>query len=139
MRRLVVGLLLAAGCSSTEPSPTTGTFVLRSIGGETLPAAVANPGSEMIVADTITISFDGLGMPLRLYDRHDYLQSGQIHPVAVSSQIELHGDQLTFLPVACPPGAFCIDTKPTGTLRGDSLTIAYASGIGLRTRIFTRR
>lgn len=68
---LLAGVLLAAaGCSSAEPRPTSGEFVLQTVNGEPLPAIVLQGefATVTMLADTILLFEDGTG--LRIQRRH---------------------------------------------------------------------
>jgi hypothetical protein len=121
--RVLISLLLAAGCSSgTEPLRGE-VYVLLSIDGVSVPAPYTKTPSSngRIIADTLAFDIETRGIRRTLYegaggasDRHEseerfsYLRTGD----AVS---------ITF---ACPPNADCVPGPHlVGKFAGTSLTI----------------
>ena len=129
-RCLIVGAVaLVMGCSdSLSPLEVAGTYVLRTIDGNPLPATLAISGTHtdysiMVVADTLVLTPDRSGMLITIQDIVHDESGGEVERVRADSHLSFRttGDQLeiTFL---CPPNAL-MNCAP-----GPHMTARLASG-----------
>jgi hypothetical protein len=143
---LLTLVVLAVGCSGTNTAPETseGTFVLRKVAGEPLPASVRTDqfGGEYL-ADTLR--FTPLSLALfaeptaerRIVERQP--AGATVERVEFVSY-DREGSHFQFrYPCAPDPTADCMVGFSTGTLSGDTLVVIAHPNSGLRSPLVYER
>ncbi len=134
--RPIAGLLAAlvfAGCDVSGPGGSGGTWVLRSVAGEAMPARIHADESPLLVrADTLYVGvhdsrFRG---PLARFVRWVALPGGPPSRSNTLYRYERVGDQVT-LRLTCPSIADCAIDQRRGAFSADILTLEHTpSGYG---------
>ena len=136
VRALIVGAAVAAAAACSDglnPFDPADVYVLRTVGGEPLPALGSQHGDVTvhIVADTLRLRLNGSGS-------HSGVQrivspgsgpDGNLIPQSGDFTYEQVGDrvEITF---ACPPNALCIrGPHIVGRLVGDILEVELSLGL----------
>jgi hypothetical protein len=132
MNRFVPLLVLVAACrGADDPRPLTGSlYVLQSIGGDALPAAitpVAVATPTVVYADTIALRPDGTG-------ERRTLRNGPVEGTKVLDRSNLvwtrTGTAVDIrIVLECPFGADCFVPEYHGTEESGKITITTGAGI----------
>jgi hypothetical protein len=126
--------ILAVGCGSpTDSNPLAGTFVLRTIAGEALPALAweTEYTAIHIIADTLLIPPRGRAEERRTAEVHSSVphHSQKVHTTSSEIGIRLAAGRLE-LSYVCPPNANCVaGPHLIGRLTDVGLTFETASGM----------
>jgi hypothetical protein len=138
-RRICIGVLacvgtLAIGCGSpTDADLLAGTYVLRGIAGEPLPALAweTEYTAVHILADTLHLVPGGRGEVRRTVEVHSFVPqpSQQVSSMRSELGIRLHRGRLELTHV-CPPNANCVaGPHLIGQLTAEGLTFDTGDGI----------
>lgn len=126
-----LGVAATIGCrDSVSPRAPAGTYALRSIRGEALPAQEFENAfvTSMIVADTLRLRADGTGTQRRIA----IYVGGTASPQHVDATTELHyvvGNDRIEITFVCPPNASCVaGPHVIGTLTLSGFTVSWALG-----------
>ena len=119
---LAASLVLVAGCDDPlAPGDVAGTYVLETVDGDALPAAIAaGPQERVIVSVVIELSDDGTGDVTHV-ERID----GVVYSSVMSVEYEIRRDEGFVAELPCPPNALC--TAPphlVGRFRGGRLELS---------------
>ena len=133
-----VAAALAMGCGdSLSPAGVAGTYVLRTIDGDSLPTtpAISGPRTDytiVVVADTLRLAPDGSGMLVTIEDIVHEGSGGEVERVRVDAALHFSTSdgriEITFV---CPPNAL-MNCAPgphmTARLASDGLSVSRPSG-----------
>jgi len=125
---LLLGAPLGSGCTTEPAGPElgNGTYVLRAVAGEQLPAAVfTHPFGGRYISDTLRFEPRQLALFAGpTLERTTVVQVEDRTPMVTTEFLayERDGDVLTFS-LPCPPEADCAIGFTRGTLSGDQLEI----------------
>ena len=119
---LAASLVLLAGCDDPlAPGDVAGTYVLETVDGDALPAAIAaGPQERVVVSVVIELSDDETGEV-----SHFEVIDGIGYSSVVSIAYEIAGDEGFVAEFPCPPNALC--TAPphlVGRFRGGRLELS---------------
>lgn len=126
--------VLAIGCGTpTDAKPLAGTYVLRTIAGDPLPALAwqTEYTAIHIVADTLLIRPRGRAEERRMVEVHSFVphHSQKVHTTRSELGIRFAPGRLE-LTYVCPPNANCVaGPHLIGRLTDEGLTIETASGM----------
>ena len=129
MKKIALVLLMTAACQGTDdPKPLTGQlYVLQSIEGEALPAAITPAGVAtpiVVYADTLALHADGTGERRLLRSSAD--GSKILVPVGLT-WVRSGTAVIIRLDSNCPPNADCFVPQYSGTEENGQITITTAS------------
>lgn len=129
----LLGAPLASGCTTEPAGPVlgSGTYVLRTVAGAELPAAVlAQPFGGRYLSDTLRFEPRSLALFAGpTLERSTVVQVGNEAPMTTTEFLafEREGDVFTFL-VPCSLEVDCAIGFIRGTLTGDELEVTLPSG-----------
>jgi hypothetical protein len=127
-RSLIVAAILLAGCDKGAPT-LSGTYTLRSVGGDTLPAASITGVAQTTLADTV-VFIQELSPRQSPQAEHRYAvrsnSSGVVFANTFREQYHVENGVVTFT-YECPMGADCIFQPHSGTFRGDTLVVTWSN------------
>jgi len=124
-----------SGCESTsEPAQgLAGTWVLRTVAGDPLPALILSGGSPwLVLSDTLEFGVldPRFASPLARTTRH---VGAPGNPTASGTGLYSYvrnGDELRML-YACPPDAICAPDEREGEIRGSTMTLTHVPQLNL--------
>jgi hypothetical protein len=130
LRSAILPVLLVLGLSGCESSsgPTggiSGTWVLRSVAGASLPALVSEGSNLLVLSDTLIFEFHHAALfPLVLSQRRVGVPGGPPSATSLLYHLELDGSRVT-LRLRCPPDTDCLIDERRGEIDGATLTLHY--------------
>lgn len=131
----LLGALLAAACSAPTIGTRygVGTFVLRTVDGQPLPALtqVSSTLRAYVLSDTIRWYSSGEYDEMQLR-RDEFISppSVAIQRVFTSGRYVVRGDSVQFMP-DCPPNALCAAPPFASRAPDGTITTAFRSASGL--------
>ena len=139
MKRVGLLMLVVAvlGCEPGK-APLTGTYVLRTIGGDSLPAKWILAGPETVLADTLIFEVV-LGAKHTNQVEHRFAQREIDGRVLTGSSHEWYTIEngVITLTFDCPPGYDCIYLPNSAAMRGDTIVRTWTNP-SYRERIYVR-